>query len=313
MSIVLSFFPVLSDQLISRIGLISSEYIFKYDNEGYEHDLTVKAAEGHNSSHLQLSDEKCEWIPDNHNLKIYRNYSISTPVFLFGKNGIARNDAELGLALMWTSKSSNQRGVEVIGTFDNSPGTKDFAFKGEFYPGHLQGRITFQTVLFINKPGIGEIGESHLAKDSGIILGSLDEFTVIIEGSGSVFPIVEVKEPSQPLWWVVCDWTDPQSDLFEEENLRICLNKAHSNYKLLIAESGLSESPLLIEIVASSLHIIISKVMQSEYWEEIQRGENLEPGSIGQAIYYFLNTFNWETNSPENLALSIRKYFENSI
>jgi hypothetical protein len=69
----------------------------------------------------------------------------------------------------------------------------------------------------------------------------------------------------------------------------------------------------LIDIVASALQIIIQKVKESEYWSEIVSGQNIEQGSIAQAIQYFITTFDWKADSPENLALSIRKDFDSRL
>ncbi|KEZ53669.1 hypothetical protein [Metabacillus indicus] len=314
MNMTLNFFPELTEELTQKMGFLSGFYEFKYRKEGFEHLLEARQAEGHNSSYLQLSDEKNEWVPDEHELIIERKLFIKNPAFLFGVNGIACNDAELGMALIWTSKTSNQRGAIEIGAFvKNSNEEISFKLSHTFPPGHLKGNISFQTVLFLKTPGSAEENETHLANLSGMILGTIDEFIVILEGNGSVFPIVEVKEPSQPLWWVVCDWTDPQADSFDEENVRICLNKSHSNYKLLNLENGIYESPLLMDIIASALHIIILKVKDSEYWDETVNGKNFEAGSISQAVYYFISTFNWDPGSPESLAQSIRKDFDSRI
>lgn len=313
MSIVLDFYPVITRELLNRIGFQASNYEFFYHIDGIKHDLsaTTMESQAYRNEYLQITDERCEWVPDNYDLCFSRSYTINNPMFLFGENGVACEDAELGLALLWTSKSSNQRGVKVISGFKRIVDKPiHFEIEFSFPPAQMKGSINLQTILFLKSPGKARKNEMHLANSAGIILGSLDQSVIIIDGSGSVFPIVEVEEASQPLWWVSCDWNDPQVDTFEEENIKICLNKAHQNYNLLKLEDGLKGSPLLIEIIASAIQIIIHKVKDTGCWEEIVAGQNIEPGSIAHAVYYFINTFEWKTDSPENLALTIRKYFD---
>jgi hypothetical protein len=164
----------------------------------------------------------------------------------------------------------------------------------------------------LKNPGVSLDHEKHLANTAGVLLGTFDQFTIILDGNGSMFPIVEVFEPSQPLWWVRCDWTDPLIDRFDED-IQICLNGCHPNYKLLKTESGLKGSPLLIEIIASALQIIVEKLKESEYWEDIISGRNYEQGSIAEAANYFITNFQWDTHSSERLALTIRKDLESRI
>ncbi|MBP3966254.1 hypothetical protein [Paenibacillus lignilyticus] len=314
MSTALNLFPVLSDELMVKIGFEAGNYEFKYHINGLEHPLTSSSYDTQaRLDNIQISDERSEWTPDIHDLSIKRTYTINNPVFLFGVNGIVAEDAEIGIALMWASKTSNQRGVKVIGGIRKNSGGIVFDFETVFPPGQLKGSMGFETILFLKEPGLRKDTERHLANSTGITLGSLDICHIIIDGNGSVFPIVEVEEKSQPLWWVKCDWTDPMGDRFEEENVRICINKAHPNYSLLKLEDGFKESPLLIDIIASALQIIIQKVKESEFWNEIVSGQNFESGSVAEAINYFLNTFNWNPYSPEDLALSIRRDFDSRI
>lgn len=308
MSIELDFFPVLNGNHLERIGFEATPYRFSYFYEGESRELKADPTEkhGYKSEYLNIVDEMSEWVPDYYDLFFNRSYVINNPVFLFGPNGLACRNAEIGLALLWTSKTSNQRGVEVIESFRNDRKPVSVRHHFKFGQGRMKGNLSFRTVLFIKDPGVPDSDEQHLAGSSGMIVGTLDEYVIYLDGSGSAFPIVEVREPSQPLWWVSCDWADPLTDAFEEENVKICINKAHANYKFLNAEGGMNNSPLFKEILSGALGIIIQKAKSSDYWEDIMSGNYVETGSVAQAIKYFIDTFEWEVNSPEKLALSIR-------
>lgn len=314
MSITLNLFPTINSTLYGKIGFFADEYEFAYHKDQTEMQLETRTNDmlTPNSTTLQIYDENCVWYADSYDLLIRRCFTISNPLFLFGSKGIADEDSELGVALFWLSKTSNQRGAYKVGSFCRTEKSIAFDLEVAFLPGVLTGSIDLQTVIYLKKPSFIS-SSTGFAQDSGTILGVLDHFKIVIDGKGSVFPVVEVNEPSQPLWYVKCDWTDPLSDGFEEENVSLCINRANPNYESLRLESGLQGSPLLAEVIASGLQTIVQKIILSPEWDDISKGRNIEDGSIGQAVYYFISNFGWDTSSPERLALSIRKDFENRL
>lgn len=38
--------------------------------------------------------------------------------------------------------------------------------------------------------------------------------------------------------------------------------------------------------------------------------DSLEQGSVGQALYYFMETLGWDLSTPEAVSLSVRKFFD---
>lgn len=303
----------MNSTLFEKIGFFATEYEFSYHKEQTEIPLETKLNDimNPNSNTLQVYDEDCNWYADVFDLIIRRKLEIRNPSFLFGSRGIAHEESELGIALMWMSKTSNQRGTFQINHFTCGVQSLSFDIEKIFFPGILTGTIDLQTVLYLKKPAVNNT--ANFAEDSGIILGILDHFKIIIDGKGSVFPIVEVNEPSQPLWYVKCDWTDPLIDGFDEENVSLCINRANPNYDSLKIENGLQGSPLFMEVIAGALQTIVQKIVLSPEWVDIMNGRNIEDGSIGQAVYYFISNFGWDTSTPERLALSIRKDIESRL
>lgn len=310
----ISFFPLLNSNQLNRIGFEASEYGFLYTYEGDTRLLNSNSLEEKRSSSdfIKIIDEHGEWTPDKHELSYRKTITINNHRFLFGENGVSCKDATLGIAIGWTSKTSNQRGIEIVGYFDSNEEYVNYHYEGVFLPGTIKGKITFEVILFLAESGNPGLNESHLANKSGMVLGSLEIVNIFIDGDGSMFPIVEVQEPSQPLWWVNCDWIDPTTDSFTEENVKICLNRSHAAYRAMFSNNVMN-SPLLLEIVASSISIILLKLKDGEYWEEILSKSNFEIGSIAQAAIYFIETFDLEMNSPEKLALTIRNGLENKF
>lgn len=312
MSIELNLFPTVDKKLFDKIGFFSNEYEFSYISDG---DIQVLETNSnyalYNNDSIQVSDPHNQWHSDGYDLHVKRGCRVENPDFLFGSNGIADTDSVLGIATIWTSKSSNQRGVFEVGQLRYRQSNKTHMGKFSFSKGQIRGVLNLETVIYLKKPGFKKT--LPYATAPGTILGTLDMTTIILDGNGSVFPIIEVDEPSQPLWYVTCTWSDPLSDSFSEENVRLCINKAHPSYELLKLNEGIKDSYFFIEILASAMQTIILKAMTNTEWDQIVRGESLEEGSVGEAINYFINNFNWDTTSPERLALSIRQDFKSRL
>lgn len=303
-------FPSLNDELRSRIRFQKSAFSFYYsdDNED-EYELKDEPVEAM-SSVMAIRDENGVWTQDEYNFGFRRRYLLRTFDVLFGESGIACKDARLGLAVVWTSSDSKQRGVIPAGTFCLKDNVFEAFAEFTFGKAQLRGEVNFTTILYIADPGSPKENEHHLADRNGYVLGELDNYTVRLDGSGSTFPVFEVNEPGQPLWYVRCDWIDPTTDMFSE-SVSVNINTAHKNYKYIDRTQNTFDSQLLTEIMASAISIIIEKVrLQSAYWDQVLTNDSLETGSVGQAIYYFTDALEWDLSTPESVSLCARKFFD---
>ncbi|MBB6447795.1 hypothetical protein [Bacillus benzoevorans] len=304
MSIAISFYSTLDEKLINKIGFSTQPLQASYLNEDNEEiEVSLEQLEGQEKTY-QIIDPKVQWDPDVHNLSIYQEVNIENPGFLFGYGGLVSNNSKLGLAFRWYSKDSAQRKIYPFDTIKSEELHINTCLDVDILKGTLRGRVTFEIILYLVNAG----SDIHNIVP-GTVLGVLDSIDLLFDGDSSMFPIVEVKEPHKPLWWVICDFDDPMYDRFDEDNVAIVLNAAHKQSRNLKIEKGIGSSPLLLEIIASGLQIILEKVKSMGDWEQILNNES-EHGSIGEAIYYFINTFNWNTSSPEKLAKSIREDFD---
>ncbi len=313
MSNSIMLFPSLNDEIINRIRFQKQKFNFYYtDKNEEEYDLVDEPIEAMSSINA-IKDEKGVWTQDDNNLCFRRKYCLRTFQCLFGTSGIACSDATLGLGIQWTSSDSKQRGVVPIGTFKASDSILEVEAEKKFGKAQLRGEVNFSTILYIARAGIPQENELHLANTEGYILGELDSYTIKLDGSSSTFPIYEVCEPGQPLWYIKCDWNDPTADALAD-CVSINFNTAHKNYSYLNREEKNFDSQLLSEIMASAISLLIEKVrLDQGYWDQIMLGESLENGSIGQAIYYFMETLEWDLSTPESTSLSARKYFDQRI
>jgi hypothetical protein len=306
-------YPSLDDEMISRIRFQKQRFNFYYtDKNDDEFDLVDEPIEAASSIHV-IKDENGVWTQDDNNLCFRRKYCLRTFQCLFGESGIACSDATLGLGIQWTSLDSRQRGVVPVGTFDASDTILEVEANKKFGKAQLRGEVNFSTILYIAKAGNPKDNELHLANDSGYILGELDSYTIKLDGTNSSFPIYEVSDPGQPLWYIKCDWDDPTTDSLSD-CVSINLNTAHKNYSYLNRDDKNFDGQLLSEIMASAITLLIEKIrLEHGYWEQIILGDELETGSVGQAIYYFVNTLGWDLTTPETTSLSARKFFDQRI
>lgn len=304
-------FPTINDDLISRITLQKTNYEAYYtdsDNDEFELKLDSKEI----SEVFSIIDPKGIWTQDDYNFGLRRQYCLRNHDCLFGENGIAGEKATIGLAIVWTSSESKQRGVIPIITF-NKPDNKDTVIEAEvnklFCRAQLRGEVKFATVFYIATPGVLDESEQHLANESGFILGEVDSCSIRFDGKSSIFPIYEVYKKGEPLWEIKCDWNDPTVDQFSD-SVSININTAHSNYKYLDSNQKSYDNQLLIEIMSSALTILVEKLRQSVYWEQIINGDSLEFGSVGQAVFYFQDVLEWNLSGPDYVSECARRFFD---
>ena len=223
MSKPIFLYPSLNDELRDGVFQAKKYTIYYVNNDEFEKELEYEPADIGTAINCLKTDGV--WNADKFNLCLKRAIALKGFKKLFGPDGIACRNAVLGVSVIWTSPDSRQRGSKAVMTIDVN--VEDLSVKqdhtfneGEidiaFSAAKIRGDVNFSVVLYIAKAGVPEEDEMHLANEEGFVLGELDSFTLRIEGSGSLFPVFEVYEQEQPLWYVRCDWTDPVSDSFSE-------------------------------------------------------------------------------------------------
>lgn len=314
MKIGVPFFPILNQKRISECGFSAQDYQFSYKAKEKNCTLTLKPisiASAHEIPNYNLVDDRGEWDAIHFPACIERNVQIEKPRLLFGPQGLAVHNAELGVAVLLCSLSSNHRFAIPVTSFtqDSESVTGKFLFQmpENFY----RDKISLRLVLYVRSAGTPNENEKVLANLPGTLLGNVDEIAVYLDGTGSLFPVKKESDPARPLWRVECEWADPFNDLFTEENVCVIFNQAHPNYGLLKIENGMNGSPFLADVIASALHIIITKTIESVgSVEALDNVDGASPGSILDAVHYFVTTFGWDPHSPERLAETIRLDFD---
>lgn len=312
-------YPSLTNEMRNSI-FQSKKYGFSYtDAEGMERDLEYESSEISSAVNCLRTDGI--WSPEKHNLRVKRTIALRKYRNLFGPDGLACKNARLGVSLVWTSSDSRQRGAAPVLVFGVSE--EQFADRSdhtftegeidfEFPPAKIRGDVSLSVVLYIAEAGTPTKDEAHLANEEGFVLGEFDSFVLRLDGNGSLFPVYEVFEKNQPLWYVRCDWTDPILDSFSE-SVSININTAHKNYKYLDRKQKTFCPQLFVEVMSSALCCIIEKIRSEKYLDQILGEDEMEPGSVGEVIHYFANTLEWDFSSPDQLSLSTRKFFDGRV
>ena len=314
MSDAFSSYPVLTNDLLSSIGYIAEKPIFGYTERFEEYSLSFDLTSENPFSYTgKINDPRCSWYPVTHDLKIAKTCRLTSAYCLFGEGGIAPYDATLGLALQWISTDSDERGIIPFATITRADSASSYDVEHTFPAGKLKGSLKLQTILYLKNAGIPKPSEQYFAQQSGTILGILDQIEAFLDGNGSIFPIVLINAPGKALWSVYYnDAADPLQDRFTSENVEIRLNKAHPSFDSLKIENSLIESPLFLEVLSSALMVIVESAKENlgEDWDNVLDGTDFEPGSIAEAICYFVRTLQWDVSNPARLSASIRDFFE---
>ena len=312
-------YPSLTDDMKEGV-FQAKKYSFSYmDDDGFENDLEYEELEVNSS--INCLKTNGIWSAEKYNLCIRREIALKHYRKLFGSDGIACQNAKLGLSVVWTSPDSRQRGAEPIMVFgvdqEQLKEKQDHTFAAgeidfEFPRAKIRGDINFSVILYIAESGTPTEEEYHLANEAGLVLGEFDSFMLRIDGTGSLFPIFEIGDKEKPLWEVRCDWTDPMSDGFSEA-VSININTAHKSYKYIDRKNKAFCAQLLVEVMSSALCCIIEKLRSEKYLDQILGDDELEAGSVGEAVRYFENTLEWDFSTPDKLSLSARKFFDGRL
>lgn len=309
-------YPLLEAKHYAALGYVAEKPEFSYIENFEEYPLQVEiSSESITVVNGKLKDPRCSWYPETHNLKVRKNYRITSAYCLFGEGGIAPSDSIIGIALQWISSRSDERGIVPFGEITRLDAGTAYQAECNFDRGKLKGSLKLQTVLYLKDPKTPKTSEMYFAQQAGTILGVLDQTEIYIDGNGSIFPIVVIEAPGKPLWHVYYNETaDAMQDKFESENVEIRLNKAHPNYDALKIETSMVESPLFLEVISSALMVIVESAKESlgEDWDTVLSGTGFESGSIAEAIYYFVTRLQWDISSPAKLLASIKEFFEKS-
>lgn len=296
MNNILENYPLLDNDLIvkSKINIIPDAYYTIDDN------VKKLKLDQYNNNLLLVVDDEEIWSPKNNNLFISYKVEIDNPREYYSK--VAGKNSKLGIVLTWSCKSTKTVKSTLIKTFDYTEEKLNFITALKIDKGEIANKIniSFKLVMIANNDS------KNYAKIVGAELGELQNEIIEVEGNGSIFPMVLIKDESGPLWEAVYNF-DPD-ELNEELNLnKVCLriNVLHKNYKKEdYTLDGENMTPIFKEILSQ---FFVFLFYRANSIEEI-RSEKYDNGTIGAFIQNLLYSFDVDMLDEINdLSKKIRK------
>lgn len=305
----LSLYNSIDDKLLEKVGFKIGDKTLEYEkNEDSEKELIEIPTE---VSELIINEYDSSWSPIENNLIIKQKFSFEDPSNFFGIDGVANEHNSLGLACHIYSKTSNFQKTVHLGTINYSEKKLEITFEYEFEPNSIGGVVYFDFFIYLNEVQVPDSVHSSI-KGTNLSSFSVDNFYLIVDGTGSEFPIQEIDDKTQPLWRLDMNWTDIFEDTFDANSIRIILNRGHVLFTQLMNQKYKINQYFMNDIIITSMAMLIQKVVLIEM---IELNEDIEygPGTIAQVIWYWISTFEINLESLESISNSLRKKADHFI
>jgi len=302
----ISLFPIYDETKFGEIINTDEPYVFGYESsDGSYHELVNEGG------YLSEKEETHggQWNINFFNLLVSRDIKIKNANKLYGPNGIACHNAEIGIYILWSSPSSLQRGVfNFSGSIANVSTPQVLKINGAFEKGTLRGDVNLTTVFYIRKEGTPDSNEFHLANTCGTKIGEVDLFNLSLDGYGSNMDIVYRELTNGALWEVVCNWDCPDSDRFVDTVHLVLNTKSPFFMYVNNVDTHNFNIHLFREILASAFVQIFEQY--KEYDPDLSKLENAELGSVAHVIRHHIEVFDINTDTLSSESKTIRMAYE---
>lgn len=295
-----TLYPRLTDKLMDLLNYdYNTNFDFFFTND--HGDLQSIRLDNVNDNTIILKDVNNRWLHNINNLIIKKKINFKTKG-LFGPKGIAPNNSKIGVSIAWFSQKSITRGVIKQFEFDSSTSTINKSIEVEFQKGQFRGDATIQVMIYLKEQAdFLTNNERHLNNTPGVVLGVLEEKTLVFDGSGSKFPTEEFEDKNAPLWRLKI-MNDLSGDI--TENISLQINKSHKKYYLFDMNSDKYSPDFLEEVMISVVSMIIQKFKDD--LNEIKNTDYHET-SLGSLINYYINTYNIDIEDITTIQSSVNK------
>src|SRR5690606_36688868 len=105
-------------------------------------------------------------------------------------------------------------------------------------------------------------------------------WTIVMEGQSSIFPIYEVAEENAPLWSFNCEVDDIYEDSFDKEHVKVLINTKHSAYEMIHYKSESFNEKFMNEIMSNAIASIIMSIRYKQTNNIIDLSSDCEKGSV---------------------------------
>lgn len=299
----LFLYKTINDGLLDVLNIEISNINLSYEEQNTVTDLTFDREKLYK---FYLGTVPEYWEPNENNLIVSRELSINNIECLFEDDGVANEDTTLGIAAKIHSRTSDfSKTIDLDYDIKKESLVNKVEFNYTFEPATLRGNVFVEIFIFNKYTSKNVLG---FANEKGINLGIIDAFEIVVDGDGSTFPIVEVKKPDEPLWKLVMNWNDLNTELFDQENIRLEVNVKHKMYEYIFRDSKPSRV-LLFEIMSNVMSQIIFKAVHDTLYDPSLKEEQ----SITSVVEYWIMVYNIDISSFENISHSLRLNLESEM
>ena len=143
-----------------------------------------------------------------------------------------------------------------------------------------------------------------MASTEGTILGIIDEYEIILEGDGSLFPIEQIDDTRSNFTYEVnINYTDLYEE-FDKDHICLLINSS----KLENSSENILKNELFKEILSDFFISIFQDIKDKGYDINSILENEYDDNTIGKAVQIWISTMNIKYDSYINLSKSIRKY-----
>ena len=305
----ISLYPTLTQDMLQNSGYASEKYVYTYSYQGQIYGLRQKG-----TATVKLTDPLELWKIEEEGLIIDKTVRIAYPHLLKGPDGVACQNAELGLCIIWTNKALTQTGHILPETDITTPLGRTCKFRYEFPSGTISGDLELLLIMYIKKSAVDVLpDEGALINEEGVTVGEIERTVLDFNSIYMEFPIEEYKSDKEPLWWVeFSEWEDPKTtDTFTKENICLYLNPYYDDCPAPSMDSSggsIKNMDLLIDILAQTYLLIFDRLSEDDL-RATKQNIGLSNNSICSILHQFIescNSVDLDWGSPERLLKTLQ-------
>lgn len=318
---IAKFYKTISNDLLKTLKINVERKYYYYERSNNENDkqfntffnkyFLSEVPVENDVNKVKLEDDLSSEDWDKENTEVYLDiaFHINNIQNLYSRNGVAYEDAVLGIGIEWKAANSKIKNCVKIGEISKKDFNKTLKYEGIKLT-NFNSNITFNWVIYVSR--VGQLSNSiGIINERGFVLGKGILWTIINEGVGSLFPIITYSDKNGPLWHFYCDYSDIYEDEFNDSNVYIALNEAHNLYQYYQINHKNFNPKLLASLLANALTILIIAIKEKAENNKINLNEYGQTGSIQYALKYFHDVKGFDINGDLNsLLISIEKFFD---
>ena len=305
-----ALYRTISPELLDLIDIkISRQYYFFIGDDKIQLKEDKIDPLNNADSSFSIMDADRKWATKRNEKSLFVDIKVdikNVVHFFNGPNRVSNRKAKLGVGLSWQIGNSKVKHSIKLGDFDDYFDDVEIIKKGIEIE-NPSSNISFSLIIYVINPGNDESKDGFASK-KGIVLYSNKEWSIVVSGNSSIFPVFEYSRPGDPLWTIEThfdDWKDAQ---FDEDNLCILINRVHPLYPAFMSEEN---DELHKEIVSSAMACLVCQIMDiardNETLTDLNKGNIETDGTILGVIKYLRDALSVQIDGlPQDIFRSLK-------